>query len=63
MIHMFTEWSMLERVPDEPSSAKDEKQFCIVEKTYKNFLKIDIHWNLWCLFKIFNTTQSKQQGN
>lgn len=34
---MFTEWSMLERVPDEPSSAKDEKQFCIVEKTYKNF--------------------------
>lgn len=47
---------MLEHVPDEQSSAKDKKQFCIVEKTYLKFLKIDIHWNLWCLFKIFNTT-------
>lgn len=63
MIHMFTEWSMLEHVPDEQSSAKDKKQFCIVEKTYLKFKKNDIYWNLWCLFKILNTTQSEQQGN
>lgn len=31
---MFTEWSMLEHVPDEQLSAKDKKKFCIVEKTY-----------------------------
>lgn len=31
---MFTEWSMLEHVPDEQSSDKDKKQFCIVDKTY-----------------------------